>query len=169
MPLHSPNDRYIEELVYLHNAERTLLQLLPALQSATGSAALREVFHEEMQHASERHERVEHILTSYGIRTSPMRQPDVDMLVNEVHKLIEPGEMSQAIDPALASFVLRFVDQEMAGYRTAQACAEQIGDDYSAELLKSCLEDEELLGGELARFARPQDPPSPPWSERPRI
>lgn len=166
MPFSRPNDRYIEELVYLHNAERTLLQFLPALQSVTASAPLRGVFHEEMQCASDRHERIERLLKRYGIRTSPMRQRSIDALVNEVHKLIEHDEQYSTLDASVAAFVQRFVDQEMAGYRVALACAEEIGDDYGANLLAKCLTEYEPVDAELTRFAYP---PGRPSERRPRI
>ena len=156
MPLHRLNDLYVEELVYLHNAERTLVQILEELQDASSSQTLQHAFGCEQEKACERREHVEEILKRYGIRTSPMPQRSIEVLVAEIHRMIGQEEDPQALDAALIGFVQRFVHQSMEGYASARAYATKLGDTLGAAMLARCIEDEERVESELTQIALDQ-------------
>ncbi|HLK48777.1 MAG TPA: ferritin-like domain-containing protein [Bryobacteraceae bacterium] len=135
------------ELADLHEAETQIVKALPKMIAAASSEELAQAFQDHLDQTKEQVRRLESIFESMGEQPGSGRSEGIGGLVQETERIITELEKTAALDAALIGAAQKVEHYEIAGYRTARAIAEVLGQQETAELLQETL-DEEIAADE---------------------
>lgn len=154
MKLESLHKLWIHELKDLHSAETQILEALPRLIAAAShdelKTALTEHLHETRAHVS----RLDRIFKGLDFSATGQRCKGMEGLLEEGRALLDDAAEPQVRDAAIIASCQRVEHYEIAGYGTAGAYAELLGEHESAALLQATLDEESAADTGLSRLAR---------------
>lgn len=153
MAIESLKDLYVHQLKDLYSAETQIIKALPKRAKAATMPELRTALLEHLEQTRRHVERLDQLFERLG--KNPKGQKCKGM-----QALIEEGEerMNEQVDDAVLNAWLiaaaqRVEHYEIAGYGTARAYAEQLGDEDAADLLQETLGEEGRADKNLSLLA----------------
>jgi len=153
VPKNSLQDLYVDELRDLYNAETQLVKALPKMAKASGNGQLRHAFEEHLRQTSEHVSRLEQIFDQLGEKASGKKCLGMEGLVKEGSETMKEDYSKEVKDAAIIGAAQRVEHYEMAGYGTARAFAELLGEDEHVRLLERTLEEEKQADEKLTQLA----------------
>ena len=158
MPKSSLQDLYVDELRDLYNAEMQLVKALPKMAKAASNQQLREAFEEHLRQTSEHVSRLEQIFQQFEEKPSGKRCLGMEGLVKEGAETMREDYSEEVKDAAIIGAAQRLEHYEIAGYGTARAFAELLGENGQVSLLEQTLEEEKQADAELTQLAQQINP-----------
>jgi ferritin-like metal-binding protein YciE len=149
---------YIDELRDLYNAETQLVKALPKMAKAAANNQLRQAFEEDLRQTSEHVSRLEQIFELLEEKASGKKCLGMEGLVKEGSKTMKEDYPEEVKDAAIIGAAQRVEHYEMAGYGTARAFAELLGEDEHVTLLEQTLEEEKQADEKLTQLAEQINP-----------
>jgi len=154
MELETLKDLYLHELKDLFSAEQQLAKALPKMAKAASNKELAGGFQTHLEQTKEHAQRLQQILTSHKATTRGPKCKGMEGIVAEGAEMIEEEADDEVKDAGLISAAQRVEHYEMAGYGTARAYAELLGDQKGARLLQTTLEEERQTDEKLSKLAK---------------
>jgi ferritin-like metal-binding protein YciE len=154
MELQTLKDLYLHELKDLFSAEQQLVKALPKMAKAASNKELAAGFQEHLEQTRGHAQRLEQILSSHKATTRGPKCKGMEGLVAEGAEMIEEEADDEVKDAGLIAAAQRVEHYEMAGYGTARAYAELLGDQEGAKLLQTTLEEERQTDQKLSKLAK---------------
>jgi len=154
MELETLKDLYLHELKDLFSAEQQLVKALPKMAKAASNKELAGGFQTHLEQTKEHAQRLQQILTSHKATTRGPKCKGMEGIVAEGAEMIEEEADDEVKDAGLISAAQRVEHYEMAGYGTARAYAELLGDQEGARLLQTTLEEERQTDEKLSKLAK---------------
>ena len=149
---------YIDELRDLYNAETQLVKALPKMAKAASNDQLREAFEEHLRQTSEQVSRLEQIFEHLKEKPSGKKCLGMEGLVKEGAKTMGDDYAEGVMDAAIIGAAQRVEHYEMAGYGTARALAELLGENEHVSLLNQTLEEEKQTDQKLTDLSQEINP-----------
>ena len=145
---------YIDELKDLYNAENQLVKALPKMAKGADSEELRHGFEEHLEQTKGHVQRLEQIFEA--LRESPKGKKCKAMqgLIEEGSEVLKEDYKGRVLDAALIGAAQRVEHYEIAGYGTARAMAEVLGESKHVTLLTDTLEEEKETDEKLTELAQ---------------
>jgi len=144
----------IDEIKDLFHAENQLLKALPKMAKAATSPDLKAGF---AGHLAETHGHVTRLTQSLKILGLPPKGKPCHAMIGLVEEGAEAIEMKAPTavrDAALIGAAQRVEHYEMAGYGTARAFAQALGENEIAGLLQATLDEEGATNKKLTKISR---------------
>jgi|SRR5271166_275593 len=154
MELQTLKDLYIQELKDLYSAENQIIKALPKMAKAAANEELVSGFQEHLEQTKEHTKRLEQILSSHSQTTRGPKCKGMEGVVAEGAEIMEKEADIEVKDAGLIAAAQRVEHYEMAGYGTARAYAELLGDDEGAKLLHMTFEEEKQTDQKLTKLAK---------------
>jgi ferritin-like metal-binding protein YciE len=154
MELATLKDLYLHELKDLFSAEQQLVKALPKMAKAASNKELAGGFQAHLEQTKEHAQRLQQILSSHNATTRGPKCKGMEGIVAEGAEMIEEEADDEVKDAGLISAAQRVEHYEMAGYGTARAYAELLGDQEGARLLQTTLEEERQTDEKLSKLAK---------------
>jgi ferritin-like metal-binding protein YciE len=149
---------YVDELRDLYNAETQLVKALPKMAKAASNRQLREAFEEHLRQTSEHVSRLEQIFEQFDEKVSGKRCLGMEGLVKEGAETMREDYSEEVKDAAIIGAAQRLEHYEIAGYGTARAFAELLGENGQVSLLEQTLEEEKQADAKLTQLAQQINP-----------
>jgi len=145
---------YIDELKDLYSAENQLVKALPKMAKGADSEELRQGFEEHLEQTQGHVQRLEEIFEA--LRESPKGKKCKGMegLIEEGAEVLDEDYEGSILDAALIGAAQRVEHYEIAGYGTARAMAEVLGEIQHVTLLTDTLEEEKETDEKLTKLAQ---------------
>lgn len=153
MKLKTLKDLYIHELKDLYSAEKQILKALPKMVKAASNKKLAAGFEEHLEQTKEHAVRLEKILASHDETTRGPKCKGMEGVLEEGAEIIEEEADEEVRDAGLIAAAQRVEHYEMAGYGTARAYAELLGDKEGAKILQTTLDEEGDTDKKLTKLA----------------
>ena len=141
---------YLDQLRDLYDAEKQIIKALPKLVKATNSSELREALSEHLEVTKQQAQRLEQIFEARGEKPKTQKCKGMAGVLAEGDELVEKGWSENVKDAAIIASAQRVEHYEMAGYATARALAELLGEDEAAQQLETTLEEEKEADQKLS-------------------
>jgi ferritin-like metal-binding protein YciE len=141
MALETMEDLLVHELRDLYHAEKQLLKALPKMAKAAVNDQLSEAFENHLAETEEQVARLEQCFKLLGVAARGKKCAGMEGLIEESSEVMEEAG-DEIRDAAIIAAAQRIEHYEMAGYGSARAFAEQLGQDEVADLLTVTLEEE---------------------------
>ncbi|MBV9105906.1 MAG: ferritin-like domain-containing protein [Verrucomicrobia bacterium] len=154
MELDTLKDLYVHVLKDLFSAEQQLVKALPKMAKASSSKELASGFQQHLEQTKEHAQRLQQILSSHSASTRGPKCKGMEGLVAEGAEMIEEEADAEVKDAGLIAAAQRVEHYEIAGYGTARAYAELLGDQEGANLLQTTLEEERQTDQKLSKLAK---------------
>lgn len=153
MKLETLNDLYIHQLKDLHNAEKQLIKALPKMAKAATNEKLRSGFEQHLEETKEHANRLEQLLSNLNQTTRGPKCKAMEGLIEEGKELMEEEADPEVLDVGLIAAAQRVEHYEIAGYGTARALAELLGDKEGVKILQMTLDEEGATDKKLTDLA----------------
>lgn len=153
MKLESLRSLYVHQLKDLYSAETQILEALPALADAATDPKLRSALEAHAVQTQEHVDRLEQIFDGLEFAPGGQRCKGMEGLLEEGRHFLEGAADPHVRDAGLIAAAQRVEHYEIAGYGTARAFAEQLGEFQAADLLTRTLEDEGAADRALTHLA----------------
>lgn len=153
MKLESLKKLFIHELKDLYSAESQLVKALPRMIDNATDDELKQLFKIHLGETKKQIERLEKIFQSYEFQPGGHKCKGMEGLIKEGEDLLKAEIAEEVLDAALIAAAQRVEHYEMAGYGTARAFAEKLGDSAAAGLLQETLDEEASADEKLSRLA----------------
>ena len=153
MNIDSLHKLYIQELKDLYSAENQLLEAIPKMEKAASDATLKKAFADHLKETKNQISRLEKIFNTTDFEPGGHKCAAMEGLIKEGSEIMKSGMPPHVLDAALVAAAQRVEHYEMAGYGTARAFAEKLGDHAAADLLQETLNEEGQANRKLTRLA----------------
>ena len=153
MKIENLEDLFVHTLEDVYFAEGKLVKALPKMAKACDSPALAKAFMGHLEETKEHAVRLEKILKSHDQTTRGPKCKGMEGVVAEGAEMIEEEADDEVRDAGLIAAAQRVEHYEMAGYGTARAYAELLGDKEGAKLLQTTLDEEGATDKKLTDLA----------------
>jgi len=153
MKLDSLEKLFVQELKDLYSAETQLLEAIPKMEAAATDTGLKEAFASHLKETQNHVARLEAIFTKMDFQPGGHRCMAMEGLIQEGTELMSSDVTHHVLDAALIAAAQRVEHYEMAGYGTARAYAEKLGDHEAADTLQQTLNEEGHANQALTRLA----------------
>lgn len=153
MKLDNLQKLYVQELKDLYSAETQLVEALPKMESAATDANLKEAFRSHLQETKNHVQRLETIFRELDFEPSGHKCAAMEGLIKEGEEVVQGDIPPKVRDAALVGAAQRVEHYEMAGYGTARAYAEKLGEHKAADELQKTLNEEGHANQHLTRLA----------------
>jgi ferritin-like metal-binding protein YciE len=153
MKINSLRDVFVHELKDLYSAETQLVKALPKMAKAAANEQLSAGFEEHLEQTKEHVNRLEKILKDLGESTRGDKCKAMEGLIKEGAKVIDEEGVPEIIDALLISAAQRVEHYEIAGYGSAHAFADVLGEEEAAKLLQQTLDEEAETDRKLTDLA----------------
>lgn len=153
MKLDSLHKLYVHELKDLYSDETQLLEAIPKMRDAATAGELKEAFAQHLKETKTHVSRLESIFESLEFEPGGHRCAAMEGLIKEGEGLISGDIEQRVLDAGLIAAAQRVEHYEMAGYGTARAYAEKLGEQEAADTLQLTLNEEGLANQTLTRLA----------------
>jgi ferritin-like metal-binding protein YciE len=144
---------YVHELKDLYSAENQILDALPKMIEAADDDELRTAFQDHLKETKNQVSRLEKIFAGLEFEPGGPKCEGMEGLLKEGDEVIREIDVPEVRDAAMIGAAQRVEHYEMAGYGTARALAEQLGEHEAADLLAETLEEEGEADRILTRLA----------------
>jgi ferritin-like metal-binding protein YciE len=153
MNLDSLQKLYVMELKDLHSAERQLLTAIPKMVEAAHDKDLKAAFSSHLDETRTHVKRLESIFKNLDYEPGGHKCAAMEGLIKEGEDLLNGNVDPQVLDAALVAAAQRIEHYEIAGYGTARAYAEKLGEKEAADLLQETLNEEGHANQTMTRLA----------------
>jgi len=153
MELQTLKDLYISELKDLYSAEKQIIKALPKMVKAATNKKLKAGFTQHLEETKEQAVRLEKLLASHDETTRGPKCKGMEGVLKEGAEMIEEEGDDEVRDAGLISAAQRVEHYEMAGYGSARAYAELLGDKAGAKVLQTTLNEEAATDKKLTALA----------------
>lgn len=153
MKLDSLHKLYIHELKDLYSAESQLLEAIPKMEAAATDGSLKQAFKSHLEETKNHLTRLTGIFKRLEFEPGGHKCAAMEGLIKEGESLIKEEPPSKVLDAALVGAAQRVEHYEMAGYGTARAYAEKLGEHQAADELQQTLNEEGHANQRLTRLA----------------
>ncbi len=147
------HDLLIDEIKDLYFAENKLLKALPKMAKAATNPKLKEGFSHHLAQTHVHVARLAQALKSLGCPAKGKTCHAMLGLIKEGAEAIESKGPAPVRDAALIGAAQRVEHYEMAGYGTARAFAQVLGEDEVARLLQTTLDEEGQTNKALTKIS----------------
>lgn len=154
----SLRELYIDELRDLYNAETQLVKALPKMAKTASNHQLREAFEEHLRQTSEQVSRLEQIFAHLEQKPSGKKCLGMQGLVKEAAEIMREDYAEDVMNSAIIGAAQRVEHYEIAGYGTARALAELLGETEHVSLLGQTLEEERQANNKLTELSQEINP-----------
>lgn len=142
MDYQSLHDLFIYELKDLYNAEKQILRALPKAVKRTTHPELKAALEKHREETRVQVERLDQIFERLGKSSRGSKCRGMEGILEEVEEWLEKEASPELADAGLISQIQRVEHYEMAGYGSARAYAQILGDHDSERLLNETLQEE---------------------------
>ena len=146
-------DLYVHLLKDLYSAENQLTAALPKLAAASHSPDLKQAFETHLRETENQVTRLDTIADKLGVSLSGYTCTGMKGSISEGSEWIKEDATSAVKDAGLIMEAQHAEHYEMAGYGSAVAYAELLGDTEAATLLKTSLEEEQGANDKLNKLS----------------
>lgn len=158
MSLFSPTfqsirDLYINELRDLYRAETQLLKALPKMAEAASAPELRRALTLHLSETRMQTQRLEQIFEDLGEKAPGEICEAMRGLIEEGEQYVEAGGDDDVRDAGLIAAAQRVEHYEIAGYGSAFALAQSLGETTAARSLQRSLDEESAADRKLTAIA----------------
>jgi ferritin-like metal-binding protein YciE len=153
MKPNSLQDLYTEQLMDLYDAEQQIIKALPEIIDNATSQLLKDALTGHLQVTREQATRLEQIFSGLGQKAKRKKCKGMEGVLKEGSELIDEIKNEDVRDAAIIASAQRVEHYEMAGYGTARAFAQLLGDDQAGELLQRTLDEEKEADQKLTELA----------------
>jgi ferritin-like metal-binding protein YciE len=153
MELETLRDLYVHELKDLYSAENQIIKALPKMAKATKDRRLASAFNQHLGQTRNQARRLKRILKSHKESTRARKCKGMEGLLKEGSSVIKAAE-KDVRDAGLIAAAQRVEHYEMAGYGSALAYAQLLGDRAGARLLNTSLQEEGRTDKKLTGLAK---------------
>lgn len=153
MKLMTLQDLLIDQLKDIYSAENQLVKALPKMANAASSAELKEAFESHLVETETHVSRLEQIFQRLEVKPGRKKCKAMEGLVAEGKETIDENAEPMVHDAALIAAAQRVEHYEIAAYGTARTFATILGDDETAELLQTTLDEESQCDTKLTEIA----------------
>ena len=147
-------DLYVHLLKDLYSAENQLTKALPRMAAASNSPDLKQAFETHLRETETQITRLETIADKLGTSLSGYTCTGMKGTISEGSDWISEDATSAVKDAGLIMEAQHAEHYEIAGYGSAVAYAELIGDSEAATLLRQSLEEEKGANEKLGNLAK---------------
>lgn len=143
-----------DELKDLYSAENQLLKALPKMAKKASSELLKDAFTSHLKETEGHVKRLDAVAKTLGItKLGGKKCHAMEGLIEEGKEVLEEDGDDAVLDAALIGAAQRVEHYEMAGYGTARAMAEALGEEKAASLLQQTLDEEAAADEKLTGIA----------------
>lgn len=142
MKLETLRDLYVDELKDLYSAETQLVKALPRMARAATRPELKRAFESHLRQTEEQVNRLDRIFEQLGKSPRGKKCVGMEGLIEEAKELLAEKPEPEVLDAGLIAKAQHVEHYEIAGYGTARAYAEQLGEARQAALLQETLDEE---------------------------
>jgi ferritin-like metal-binding protein YciE len=153
MKLDSLEKLYVHELKDLYSAEKQLVEALPKMEKAASNQELKQAFATHLKETRTHVSRLESIFKKLEFEPGGHKCEAMAGLIKEGESFVSSDIEPEVLDAALVAAAQRVEHYEMAGYGTARAFAEKMGDHEAADILQQTLNEEGHANQTLTRLA----------------
>jgi ferritin-like metal-binding protein YciE len=153
MTLDSLKKLYIHELKDLYSAENQILEALPTMIESASDSGLTAALEHHRQQTLTHVERLEKIFEGLEFEPGGHKCTGMEGLLGEGKSVLEDASDPSVRDAAIIAGAQRVEHYEIAGYGTARAYAEKLGDYQASDLLQKSLNEEAMSDQTLSRLA----------------
>jgi ferritin-like metal-binding protein YciE len=150
----SLRDLFEEELKDLYNAEQQIVKSLPKMANAVSSPDLKDAFEHHLEETYGHLERLEQIFQRESMVAKGKKCEGMEGLLKEGAELLQTKAAPEVKDAGLIGAAQRVEHYEIAGYGTARAFAEQLGERDIAKMLQETLNEEGAADKKLTQIAQ---------------
>ncbi|MFN8391770.1 MAG: ferritin-like domain-containing protein [Bdellovibrionota bacterium] len=144
----------LDELKDLYSAENQLVKALPKMEEAASSKKLKQAIRAHLAETKKHVERLEEIGRIIGKKLTGKTCKAMQGLVKEGEEAMDhDSENTALIDAMIIGAAQRVEHYEMAGYGTARAFAEQLGESRVVKLLQQTLNEEGAADKKLTEIS----------------
>lgn len=154
MKLDSLKKLWVHELKDLYSAETQITQALPKMIAAASHGELKTALSEHLDETKEHLARLERIFKAQDFSPSGQHCKGMEGLLEEGQGMLEADAEPLVRDAGIISASQRVEHYEIAGYGTASAYAELLGEHEAMALLQLTLDEESGADTRLSRLAR---------------
>ena len=154
MKLESLQKLWIHELKDLCSAENQILEALPKMIEGASHAELATALGEHLKETRIHVTRLEKIFKGLDFEPAGQRCKGLEGLLEEGKGMLTAEAEPMVRDAGIISACQRVEHYEIAGYGTAAAYAEILGEHDAAKLLQETLDEESAADTRLSRLAR---------------
>ena len=147
-------DLYVHLLKDLYSAENQLTKALPKMSAASNSPDLKQAFDTHLRETENQITRLDTIADKLGVSLTGYTCTGMKGTISEGSDWIGEDATSAVKDAGLIMEAQHAEHYEMAGYGSAVAYAELLGDTEAATLLKQSLEEEKSVNEKLNNLAK---------------
>lgn len=153
MAMQHLKDLFWQEIDDLCDAEDQILDALPEMIEAASDETLRAALEEHLDETREQRERLKELLDRHDREYSGETCEGMQGLVEEGEEVLEKGGDPDVLDAGIIAAAQRVEHYEIAAYGTARTYAQQLGDEFGADLLQETLDEESAADEKLTRIA----------------
>jgi ferritin-like metal-binding protein YciE len=145
---------YVDELKDLYSAEIQMVKALPKMAKAVSNDELRQTFEEHLRQTAEQVSRLERIFELLREKPTGKKCLGMEGLVKEGSETMQDKYGDSLKDAAIIGAAQRVEHYEIAGYGTARAFAELLGESEHVALIEQTLAEEKLADVTLTQLAQ---------------
>ncbi|HZT41787.1 MAG TPA: ferritin-like domain-containing protein [Chthonomonadaceae bacterium] len=153
MQIQSLQDLFVDELRDLYSAETQILKALPKMAEKAVSEELKNAFQQHLQQTQQHVQRLDQIFQSLQLDPKGKACKGMRGLLEEGDEFLNEGVDRNVIDAGLISMAQRVEHYEIAGYGSVRTYAQQLGDNWAADLLQQTLDEEGQTDKKLTMLA----------------
>ncbi len=144
---------FVHQLKDLYSAENQLLDAIPKMQAAASDDDLKQAFADHLEETKTHVSRLEKIFEGLDFEPGGHKCVAMEGLIREGDEFIKADLPKEVRDAALVAAAQRVEHYEIAGYGTARAHAEKLGEHDKADLLQETLDEEGQANKKLTQLA----------------
>lgn len=155
MKMDTLRDWYLDLLKDSYNAEKQITEALPKMARAAKSAQLRRAFEQHLDMTRKHIERLDEIFSQMGETPGNKTCKGMEGLIKEGEELLQKKAQidPEVMDAALIASAQKVEHYEIAGYGTAAAYAQLLGEKQAAKTLSKIAEEEGRTDQKLTQLA----------------
>src|SRR5213079_2419988 len=153
MKLDTLEKLYISELRDLYSAENQLLKALPKMAKVVSSPELKDAFEKHLEQTKGHIERLEQLFEQLDESPKGKTCHGMKGLIEEGSEILEEDGEESVLDAGIIVAAQKVEHYEIASYGSVRTFAELLGQDKSAELLQTTLDEESEANETLNKLA----------------
>ena len=142
--------RFREELEFLYDAERQIIDAFPQMIAAAFSEDLAGALQDQLNETKEQVARLERIFQAMGEEPAVNECQGMKGLILECENLMSRLEKSPVRDVGIIETAQKVKNYEVCGYEAVRTLAELLGQQEAAEALEQTLEEEKAADKNLS-------------------
>jgi ferritin-like metal-binding protein YciE len=153
MKLDTLEQLYISELRDLYSAENQLLKALPKMAKAASAEELKDGFEKHLEQTKGHVRRLEQVFEALDENPKGKTCRAMKGLIEEGSEILKENGEESVLDAGIIVAAQKVEHYEIAGYGSARAFAQLLGQNKAAELLQATLDEESKTNEILNKLA----------------